>query len=541
MATEGTAQHRCYKLDGPEGLLDSWNPNEPHGFYWIDDAFGPNQPREDYIDRWIAMMPKIQAAIAGKNRFVLTSPRHIYEAAKPKLGSRNHPLFRDGRAIVDVGALTDQERRQILYNHIKAGNQPPTWKSRIKPQLETLSREATLLPEIARRLADPAYTKHISTAFDDLLKFIREPREHLLQTIKELSKLHRSALTLVFLHRGYMPVGGASPEMMQLVLTHFAVDAESLGQALLHLRDSFLVQTATSIGSYWNFKHPTIADAIGEMLGQTEGMVELYLRGSKSHSIRREAVCVNAPRVPDAVLVPTSLDELLVERLAELPDEIWLNRTLFAFLSERASDRLFRIFVTHHPTMLSRTAVSWWLLIQDPKILAHARAHSLGLLPDELRMETATRLETTLLNEADASFLENDNILALLQPTRLLKLSARVRGELLEQLPRIATEIGAQVDLATEPSDNFDDLHTALRTISGLFDNDDYANDRLRQAYDAIDTEIIGLEAHKKERDAERANVDDDWDWASVGLELRLAPTNRKPLVRRSTFSDVDE
>jgi hypothetical protein len=129
-------EHPCYKSDGPEGVLDHWNPNEPTGFYWIDDAFGPKQPREDFIDRWIAIMPKIQAAIADGNRFVLTSRRHIYEAAKPKLGSRNHPLFRDGEAIVDVGELTADERRQILYNHIKMGDQSETWKTRVKPQLD---------------------------------------------------------------------------------------------------------------------------------------------------------------------------------------------------------------------------------------------------------------------------------------------------------------------------------------------------------------------------------------------------------------------
>ncbi len=279
------AGHPCYKSDGPDGLLDSWNPNEPNGFYWVDDAFGPNQPREDYIDRWIAIMPKIQAAIAGGNRFVLTSRRHIYEAAKPKLGSRNHPLFRDGQALVDVGALTVDERRQILYNHIKAGNQSSTWKSRVKPQLETLSREPSLLPEIARRLAYKAYTRHISTAYDVLLQFIQEPKEHLLQTIQELSRLHRAALTLVFLHRGHMPVGAATPDMLDLVMRHFAVDAESLGQAILQLRDSFLVQTVMGASHFWVFKHPTIADAIGAMLGETEGMGELYLRGSKSEAI----------------------------------------------------------------------------------------------------------------------------------------------------------------------------------------------------------------------------------------------------------------
>jgi hypothetical protein len=43
--------HRCYKADGPEELLDNWNPHEPGGFYWIDDAFG--QPDEGRLRRYM--------------------------------------------------------------------------------------------------------------------------------------------------------------------------------------------------------------------------------------------------------------------------------------------------------------------------------------------------------------------------------------------------------------------------------------------------------------------------------------------------------
>ena len=37
--------------------------------------------------RWIGIMPKVQTAIACGHQFVLTSRRHIYEAAKMKLGN----------------------------------------------------------------------------------------------------------------------------------------------------------------------------------------------------------------------------------------------------------------------------------------------------------------------------------------------------------------------------------------------------------------------------------------------------------------------
>jgi hypothetical protein len=537
--------HPCYKSDGPDGLLESWNPNEPSGFYWIDHAFGPNQPREDYIDRWIAIMPKIQAAVADGNRFVLTSRRHIYEAAKPKLGSRNHPLFRDRRAIVDVGELTNQERRQILYNHIKAGTQSSIWKSRVKPQLDSLADEPLFLPEIARRLSDPAYTKHISTANDTLLKFIREPKEHLLQTIRELSKLHRAALTLVFLHRGQMPIGAAAPEMQQLVLKHFAVDAESLGQAILHLRDSFLVQTNITTTPIWTFKHPTIADAIGAILGETEGMGELYLRGTKSEAILTEAVCVGAAQIPDAVVIPEALNELLVERLAELPDEQWVNRLLFAFLDERASDRAFEMFVTRHPTILSRIAIRSWRLRYDPKLLVHARAHALRLLPADLRAQSEEELAQELLYNADASFLDDDTILALIRPTNLLHLAARIRDELLGQIPSMAAAIEEDADLEQDAADNFDDLRSSLRALRGLFRSDKTAEHLLGDADASIDSAIASIEDKKKKKEKDKDDDDNDWNWENYAPGQSLTVPTVPPLparkAPRSIFSDVDQ
>jgi hypothetical protein len=538
------AGHQCYKSDGPEGLLEAWNPEQPGAFFWIDDAFGPNQPRQDFIDRWISIMPKVQAAIAGGNRFVLTSRRHIYEAAKPKLGSRNHPLFRDGQAIVNVGRLTLLERKQILYNHIKAGNQPAIWKLRVKPQLDSLSNEPSLIPEIARRLADAAYTRQISTAYDSLLRFICEPKEHLLQTIRELSKLHRAALTLVFLHRGNMPVGGAVAEMQQLVLRYFAVDAESLGQALQELRDSFLVQTSGAAKPVWAFKHPTIADAVSAMLGETEGMAELYLRGTKSESIVEEAICLGAPQIPDAVVIPEMLDGLLVERLAELPDEVGLNGSLFAFLDERSSDQCFRILVSQHPSILSRRAHQYWRLLYDPRVRAHARAFSLGLLSSAERGQTANELEHALFDTGDASFLGENGILALLQPTNLLTLTARIRDRLLVDIPAMADSIADQADLDMEPGDNFDDLSTTLRSLGELFNNDKHATNLIAKGAAAIRRAIETVSDRKTERDGDDNDVD-DWDWGKHAPGQASSRSNKSPDAPatgvRSLFSDVDE
>lgn len=544
MSAENPA-HKCYKIENPNHLFENWNPNESGGFYWIDDAFGPNQLRDDFVDCWIANMAKLQAAIPGGNNFILTSRQHIYEAAKPKLGSRNHPLFRDASAVVYVGELTLNERTQILYNHIKAGNQPQNWKARVKPQLDSLAKEQMLLPEIARRLGDSAFTRHISTANDSLIKFIKEPKEHLLQTIKELSKLHRAALTLVFLHKNRLPVNGASTEMQQLVLSYFDIDRESLGQSILELKDSFISQTRESQETFWIFKHPTITDALSAVLAETEGMQELYLRGTKSETILSEAICSGATPISDAVVIPSALNSLLIERIAEVPDEAAINRLLFSFLGDRASPEVFSTIVKQYPSMLHRKTMTSWRLSYDPRIRAIARAHQMGLLDDQLRYETSTYLQNALFDQIDVSFLDDDLLLALIPPTILLNLSLKIRTRLVDRISSVADITAAEPDLDIEPEDNFDDLNSAINQLESLFSEDDSIRDTLADAKFAVDNAVRDTRQKKDQRDAEREE-EGDWDWKDYARRTqRIEPVpsiEKVPSVRnRSPFSDVDE
>ncbi len=528
---------RCFKVESPDDLIHHWNPNEAGGFYWIDDAFGPNQMREDFVDKWIAIMPKVQAAIAAKNIFVLTSRRHIYEAAKPKLGTKNHPLFRDSEAVVNVGKLTPEEKQLILYNHIKMGNQPTPWRGLVKSHLEALANEPDFLPEIARRLGDRAYTRFLSCDRTSLIKFVREPKEHLVQTIRELSKLHRAALTLVFLHRGKMPVGAISPAMKELVVRHFGIDIESLGNAINELGDSFLVQMTEGPNKLITFKHPTIGDALSAILGETDGMRELYIRGVKPQTILTETVCANMPEIQDAIVIGEELESLLVERLAENPDDPGTNRLLFAFLDERASDTAFRKAIEQYPKILGRQAYASHRSEYDPKVRTHARALRLGLLPEHLRASTGDRLEAAIFDDQDTSFLDDDGILALIPSTRVLRLTQRIRDEMLDQIPSLAERVASEADLDIEPEDNFDDLKWTVRTVASLLENDGAAKELIEEAETAIADAIDDVKSRK---DSVEEEPDYEWDWHQKALK-REASLSIDDISSRSIFTDVDE
>jgi len=129
-------------LTSPRDFEAGWNPNDPGRFFWIDDAFGSNVLRDDYVQDWASAFSKLRAAIKHGNRFLLTSRKHIYEAARRRLGQRNLAQFADGSAVVDVGELTFEEKAQILYNHVNFGEQSQSWRSSVKPHLTAVAASA---------------------------------------------------------------------------------------------------------------------------------------------------------------------------------------------------------------------------------------------------------------------------------------------------------------------------------------------------------------------------------------------------------------
>jgi len=106
--------------------------------------------------------------------------------SKHRLGQKNLLAFTNGKAVVDVGDLTIVEKKQILYNHVNFGKQTQSWKKSVKPFLNAVAAVDDFLPGIAERLGDPAFTKGLGTSESELIRFMKEPREHLINTINVL-------------------------------------------------------------------------------------------------------------------------------------------------------------------------------------------------------------------------------------------------------------------------------------------------------------------------------------------------------------------
>ena len=521
--------HECLKCDGPLELAAHWNPHEKNRLYWVDDAFGPNQLRPDFVDGWISVMPKVKTAIEHGNRFILTSRSHIWFGAKPKLGTRNLPVLMDGKAVVDLGTLSPEEREQIIYNHIKGGNQPAEWKRRIKGHLPKLAENSMLLPEIARRLGDSSFTKTLEATPEGLTKFVAEPAEFLVQTIKELSDAHQAAMTLVFLRQGKLPAHELVGESTKLVADKYDVTPNAIAGALPQLEHSFLTVRREAAHQSWGFVHPTFTDAISSMLSGRPDLVELYVQGAKVETLLSEAVCEGAAPIRDAVVIPTSASEHLVRRLLEAPDAPDLNRSLFEFLSVRASNSVVSAILDTDTSLLHREARRYWKIWADQRIRFLARAQKLHLLPEEIRADAAEKLEYAALKELDISFIDDGDILGLLQPRQLLNLGTRLVGMLGEVIPNRIAELVEQADPNQDIPDQFDQVRSFVDQLQEHFLGDHPTLSALQSLNGEIDEAIADV--------SKRKPPDEDFaSWPDISpAKVAAAPKGR------STFSDVDE
>jgi hypothetical protein len=124
-------------------------------------------------------MDQVVTALNQGARVILTSRDYIYRDARPYLKEYAYPRLRENKVVVDVTQFTESEKRQILYNHLKAGDQPRRVLESWRPYLRYAAAVERFQPEVARRLAHQAFTQDIPLATgDDLLRYFEGYSDH---------------------------------------------------------------------------------------------------------------------------------------------------------------------------------------------------------------------------------------------------------------------------------------------------------------------------------------------------------------------------
>lgn len=451
------------RATSPEDVQRHLSPDVPQ-FFWIDDAWGNTQYQRQTAEAWNQVFPLMQGAMKRGTRFLITSRDYIWKAAQADLKLQAIPVLKTSQVVIDVQQLSNAEKAQILYNHLKFGDQPQQFRSAIKEFLPAIVERKDFLPETARRIGLRFFAGNLKVKEADVIGFFAKPAQFLLDTISNLSNDCKAAIATIFLNGGVVrsPV---SSSIMAAAVSAFGSTEAATRHELQTLNGSLLLLAQDEHGPYWTYKHPTVSDAFAGYLAQTPELVELYLRGAKPETILYAVVCAGVKIQGAPMVVPASLNELLFERIGKIPAHY-----LRTFISYRSNPAFSQLMLARRPDILDSARNLFSPIHEDADASLLISLCRQKVLPSEWRDYLAAKLLEALVDEADPSVFEMNYVDTILTDDEKQQAVALARDKVLTNIPHYVSEVRSGWSKDYPPDNHFDTLEAAISTINQAID-----------------------------------------------------------------------
>jgi hypothetical protein len=512
------------KVRSPDEFVQHWNPHEPKQFFWIDDAFGCTQYQRELATEWNRTWPHMSTAIRKGARVLFTSRDYIYRAARFDLKSTAFPLINESQVVINVQQLTKSEKEQILYNHIKLGEQPRYFKTRIKPFLPQVATSHRFLPEIARRLGSPLFTRNLQFDPQSIRSFVERPIGFLVEVVTNLDADSRAALALVFMRGGALQSPIELSENEQAALRILGVDLASAREALNALDGSLLALVRSGDSVTWTFKHPTIGDAYAAIVAKDPELLDIYMSWTSAEKLAAEVTCGEVALEGVKVVVPKARFERFAQRL----NEIRPGPSLFTFLATRCSRDFLELYLAQHPELSQQTCEPDSYLSSAAEVTLLARLQQLGLLPDAWRLRFVARAQKLAVETPDLDFLTVPRIRSLFREQELVAIRDVLRDELVPSLLSFVDDWASDCDSEDDPEEHFGPLLEVVDVLSEEFSGNEAVIATLKDVETEIESAIEGIVDERPEPQEE-----DDY-YYERGNSVILD-------TDRSTFDDIDD
>lgn len=520
-----------------EDFTKVWNPSLTDRLFWVDDVFGELTAEAALIGSWGRNMRALLAAVGHGNRFIFTSRDYIYRDAVTQLRSANVPFWNDAQITVAVAELTATERRRILYNHLKLGTQELSFKSHLKPHLETVADLDGFTPGLAFRLGNARFTATLDPEDEDsVVSFFEHPADYLDELLSELAPRDRASLGLLFAagRRLDFPLGDTSRAAE--LLGRLGGDLGGLDRSLQSLDGTFVRHQPLGVSGSWTFAHPTIREATNRMLQSSAVAVDALIEGTPIEELvpqidLRGSEATDSSLTGRMLVLDTTVGIQVIDLIiARLDHE---NRADFQFqhavtilLSHRATPLLRRRFATVGMRYIRRwarqTRLPWIVALIGQ--LFHEESLPSGAR--EVAVEALTADASSLRSAAwtEVDWITEDERFAIFQSVSLA----------LQDTTDLFRQIVEVYDISSDPESHLDDYWTTLEALKDLDDAgcelltdlDQFeqqlaiCSDELQQL--SIYGEIDDRDDYERDRERDRDDLN-------------------TPETTRSIFDDVDE
>lgn len=424
-------------------VVEHWNPNESNQFFWVDDAFGSVRHERALTDDWARRMPKVMSAINSGAKVVLTSRDYIYREARPALKEYSYPLLSEQQVVIDVADLTRSERQQILYNHIRLGDQSRQVRALLKPHLSHAAEQQPFRPEMARRLGLKRFTDGMMISRSSVVEFMARPSSFLGEVFKQLDSDHIAALALVYqvgdLPRHFDPSAVDAIELLKAVganLGKLSESLESLNGTFLRCAPKLDADTA---GDSWSFRHPTLREGFALYIGENPALLSTFIKGLPAMSVLTQLDCGSKNRRGRLVVVPPSLYRTVALRVFAIGQALtWQNwmewRVWSAFLADRCSKEFLEIYLSIDQGFYGKALRIGSYLETNYLLKILARLYPLGLLSEDQRLSVVNSVSELAVETPDSGWLDMPELDALLSEGERAAIMSRVREVLIPSL-----------------------------------------------------------------------------------------------------------
>ena len=522
------------KLSTAEQVKEHWNPDEPGQFFWVDDAFGVTQYEHTLTNQWNHFMPEIKAMLNKGAKIVMTSRDYIYKHARKDLKGGAFPLMNESQVVIDIQDLSLKEKRQILYNHIKMGKQGRVWRKQMKPFLEFIAKQKRFIPETARRIADPFFTKKLNFSEFSIGEFVKKQESFLFDVIEGLDKDSKAALALIYMNNDQLKSPLNLSTLENDAIFRLGSTLSGCILALEAMEGNMLQKTTAEDEFFWKFKHPTIGDAFAKYIVTVSELLQIYIQGSTVDKLLEQVTCGDV-KLEKAVIVPKSLFPLMLEKLkaynktsthkSALYSIFYAKRNLLDFLSTRCSLSFIKVYLDQNVNLLEEIADPNLLSYRSTELRLALVLHNAGLLPDNHRRSIIEKITKYSLNGENVKVLNEEDYRLLFTEAELLDLKKKIEIELLPNITQIKKIWISKFKKDEDAEYHMSSLIDNLRVLETEFSE----NEKISELIEAEIQEINGWVE-------ENTTIDDLEDRQSLSTELTEEENN----VERSIFDDID-
>lgn len=512
------------KIRDADEFVQHWNSNEPRQFFWVDDAFGATQYQSGTANEWNRVFPHMAAAIKKGARVLFTSRDYIYRAAKADLKVGAFPLINESQVVINIQELSKAEKEQILYNHIKLGNQGKEFRQGIKPFLPSVAASSHFLPEIARRLGNSLFTKNLAMTPEGVLDFVERPLELLIDVVRSLDRECRAALALIFMSGGFVESPIEITKRDDRFLELIGGTPSGVREALLAMNGTLVKMIQSEGNSRWTCRHPTVADAFATIVATDPELLDIYLVGTRAERLIEEVTCGNVGLEGVRVIVPKSRYESIVDRL----NEVEKQDKLYTFLSSRCDRVFLECYIRKNKGLYEAICCPISYLGISKEVALLSKLHAFDLLPEKWRNKFIYHAGEQAVLTPDADFINDPVVRSLFREEEVRAILDRVRVEVIPGLSGLISDWESNYSDGPygDPASYFEPLVEALRAYRKEFCDDgevvSQIDDGLEKIQETIEYMPYG---------GEDPGYEDDYS------ELRSLPGS----AERSVFDDVDQ